>query len=415
MFVFSHNKYTIFSICLFLLINLIIHTIPVVHAQRHCAAENMNNDKTAIPSTVAVRILSIKHIRKLSLSSHDISVASHGKELTGNGFTIRMILNSSNLKVSSSSGEFSLPSPLIVKSKNPVFLKIEGLQARSYLTPLYIRNTGEQITVICRLPLEEYIAGVIMGEMPEGKGDALLAQAVVARSYALKNLQKHKSEGYDFCDCTHCQVYKGAVHRDSPFHSAAFATRRLVLMYNGIPVEGLYHSTCGGYTSDPENVYGTNEPGIKGIKDVTDKGKNFLCSHSPHFKWKYEIKGGDLQKILSKEPEYSSLTNIENIVIRQKDSSGRVLILTIEEKERKFKISGYDFWQIMGSHLGWGKFKSAMFTVQKNGSHYIFRGRGLGHGLGMCQWGAMRMAEKGYDFREILKHYFPDAEIKPLK
>lgn len=444
MLVFSHNRYTILFLALFLFLPLIFPAGNAIHAQQRPSierkmalelpghssvnsptadrnipptgsglniCERTDSGRGVIPSEVEVRILSIKHIREISLVSPNISITSRGKKLTGNSFTIGMIANSSNLIVDNHSGKISLVSPVSIKSHNPVFLKIKGLQARSYFTPLYVRSTGKQLIVTCRLPLEEYAAGVIRGEMPEGRGDALLAQAVVARSYAIKNIQKHKNEGYDFCDCTHCQVYRGAVSSDSPFHSAALATRGLVLMYNGIPVEGLYHSTCGGYTCNPEDVYGAEEPGITGIKDSTGGEKKSLCAHSPHFKWKYKIKGKELQKVLCKESAYSSLRNIENVKIEKKDYSGRVLMLAIEEKERRFLISGYDFWQIMGSRVGWGKFKSSLFTVQKEGENYIFDGRGLGHGLGMCQWGAMRMAEKGYDFKEILKHYFPEAEV----
>jgi len=304
-----------------------------------------------------------------------------------------------------------LPSPIIIKSGKPVRLKPGGGNARFFLTPIFIRNTGKQLVVTARVEFEAYIAGVVSGEMPGGEGAALQAQAVAARSYSVKNRHRHKKDGFDFCDSTHCQFYRGHVSKGSRFHHAAMSTKGEVLFLEGRIVEALYHSACGGRTSNPVDVLGRDIPGLISVEDRLKGEKKFLCSRSPHFRWKKKVLKNDVQKILKREPSYNSIDCVEKIVILKKDRAGRAVLMKISGKKKSFRISGYDFWQMIGSHLGWGRIKSSFFSIDDRGEYIIFYGRGLGHGLGMCQWGAMEMEKRGYGYKRILKHYFPGVEI----
>lgn len=370
-----------------------------------------------IPEKVTIRLFYAKVVKSLTISSenHIISISSSDIKKTGNSFAINIIPGENRLSVKGKSQKFTSTSPLKIESRIPINISYSGGHPRLYRSPVFIRNTGKQLIVTTTVPFGEYIAGVVRGELQRGKGEALRAQAVTARSYALKNREKHAGEGYDYCDATHCQFYRGFVSKNSPYYHAAMDTRGLVLVKDGRLIESLYHSTCGGRTSDPVDVFGRDIFGVIGVKDRLKGDKKYLCADSPHFHWKYNIKKKNLLNILRKEPEFNSIKSIKTISIIKKDKAGRVVSLKIAGNSRIYTISGYDFWQMMGSHIGWGKIKSTLFSIKHNGEIIEFSGRGLGHGLGMCQWGAMKMAERGYSFRKILSHYFPGAEVIPYR
>jgi len=405
-----------------LYVSIVIHN-PLSILQALCVLRgekvSMNINKPSnyreIPKKITVRLFYAKVLRSLTVSSENLNLSSSDINRTGKSFEISMIPGKNNLSIRCGGQSFSSSSPIEIESRYPLSISYNGSDSRLYKSPVFIRNTGKQLILTTTIPFGEYIAGVVYGEMPGGRGEALMAQAVAARSFALKNREKHKGEGYDYCDATHCQFYRGFVPKDSPYYHSAMDTRGLVLMKGGRLIESLYHSTCGGSTSDPVDVFGRDIYGVTGIKDRLKGEKECLCIDSPHFYWKYRIKKKDLTNILRKEPEFNSIKSIKKISVIKKDKAGRIISLKIVGNSRNYTISGYDFWQMMGSHIGWGKIKSTLFRINQKGESIEFTGKGLGHGLGMCQWGAMKMAEKGYDFRMILKHYFPGAETIPYR
>ncbi|MCD4785397.1 MAG: SpoIID/LytB domain-containing protein [Candidatus Eremiobacteraeota bacterium] len=386
---------------------------PLPKPQEIC----MNNyiDSRQIPEKVTIRLFYAKVVKSLTISSENLSISSSDLKKTGSYFVVKMIPGENRLSVKGKRQRFSSISPLKIESRYPINISYSGGDPRLYRSPVFIRNTAKQLVVTTTVPFEEYIAGVVRGELPRGRGEALRAQAVAARSYAIKNRERHAGEGYDYCDATHCQFYRGFVPKSSPYYHTAMDTRGLVLAKNGRLIESLYHSTCGGRTSDPVDVFGRDIFGVIGVKDRLKGDKKYLCADSPHFYWKYKIKKNNLLNILRKEPEFNSIKSIKKVSIVKKDKAGRVVSLKIAGEGRIYKISGYDFWQMMGSHIGWGKIKSTLLSVNHKGELIEFGGRGLGHGLGMCQWGAMKLAKRGYDFRKILLHYFPEAEVVPYR
>lgn len=399
-------------ICAFVFFISIFHT-PLAAGEK--SGRQRNSKNLGIPGHVTVRILSLGGIGEISVRSEGMTIRSGREALHANQALIRIIPGSGNLEIDLQGKKLKVPSPVTLESREPVRISCSGIESRPYETPIFIRNTGKQLFLTTRITFERYIAGVVWGEMPMGDAAALRAQAVAARSYALKNREKHRDQGCDYCDTTHCQFYRGWAGKGSPFYHAAMDTRGLVLMKDGQPVEGLFHSACGGYTSNPVDVYGEVSMGVTGIEDKIKGEKDFLCSSSPHFRWKFSIKKDKLERILLREPGYGGLGSIKKIRVDKRDRAGRVLKMAIIGDRGKKITSGYDFWQTLGSHIGWGKIKSSWFYVSDGDGYFHFRGRGLGHGLGMCQWGAMKMAEKGYNFREILKLYFPGARVEKFR
>lgn len=365
-----------------------------------------------VPSKISVRVFSSRRVKSLKVSAATLKVYAKDQSFNTNQIKISSIDDSGRLEVWADEKRYLLASPIRIESSTMITAE-ESQGSRKLLpSPLVVRNTGVQLLITAFPQLDNYIAGVVSGEMPKGSIETLKAQAVAARSYTLANIDRHKDSGYDFCDNTHCQYYRGEVSRDSIYHAASVSTKGLVLQKAGRVVEGVYHSTCGGKTSKPVDVYGQDIFGVTAIEDRLAGQENFLCSASPHYSWEYSIRNTQLINILKSEKGFSSLSSIDKIEISDRDSAGRVIELKITDKDRVFSIKGYDFWQILGYHLDWGKIKSTSFNIIQKDDHIVLKGKGLGHGLGMCQWGAMEMGKKGYNYKQILNHYYPETQVR---
>jgi stage II sporulation protein D len=366
------------------------------------------------PEKVTIRLFSQKKIKKIKLESGRLSLKSDIKKTDGSRFTISCKDRSGNIFVESGDETKIMNSPVTITSDGIIRTSISGGTPRQFAGTLIIRSTGEQLIILNRINFEDYIAGVVKGEMPGGSGEALAAQAVVARSFALSNRLRHSSEGFDWCDSTHCQYFAGFVEHGSPFSLSAHRTRREVLFAHNRIVEGFYHSTCGGNTSSSVDVYGQFIPGIDGITDAMPGQDKTLCKDSPHFRWSYTISKKELDSMIKKERQLTNTGSLKSLKIIKTDKGGRIISIRIMGENGSFNMSGYDFWQMLGSHLGWGTVESASFLIKDKGNSYEFKGKGLGHGLGMCQYGAIKLGKTGWNYKKILKHYFPKAEIRRM-
>lgn len=286
-------------------------------------------------------------------------------------------------------------------------IKLGGDLQRKFKGKVQIRSSYGSLIFTEELELDDYVRGVLEAELPPGFPDeAQKAQAIAIRSYALANADRHLREGYNFCDLTHCQVYGG---KNLPYRSmddAVRATQRLIMRYEGKPIQALFHSTCGGHTSANQKVFGGKPlPYLQGVDDEK------FCERSPHYRWDSSVSLKILEEVLKKEKETNPRGEIRNIrIAEQEPDLGRVFKIALEGK-RNFTLPTVDFISVVGRYLGWSKLKSNWFSVEVNEGEASFKGRGLGHGVGLCQWGARGMAEAGKKFPEILKHYYPGAEL----
>ncbi|MBF0493073.1 MAG: SpoIID/LytB domain-containing protein [Deltaproteobacteria bacterium] len=295
---------------------------------------------------------------------------------------------------------------LQMESPRGSFLKIKsGELERKFVGALTIRSLKGQLSFIEEIPLEDYVQDVLESEMPNGfPPEALKAQAILIRTYAFVNAGRHQQEGFDLCDLTHCQAYAGRQLNHRSHAEAAQATQGLMLAYNLKPAQVFYHSTCGGHTSAASDVFGGAEiPYLKGVSDED------YCKKSPHYKWEDFISLNILKEVLSKDPIKLS-GDLKNVSISKKEEAGRVLELALEGN-KKTLISATAFLSQIGKYLGWSQLKSNWFEMEPKDNGLIFKGHGLGHGVGLCQWGAKGMAEQGKKFEEILQHYFPGAQL----
>lgn len=274
--------------------------------------------------------------------------------------------------------------------------------SRRYTGALKIFTDGKELCVVNVTPTADYLAGILAAEMPKADLPALQAQAVVARTYLLKNRQRHYKDGYQFCDLTHCQTYKGSDEVTAAIQQAVTSTAGEILTFAHHPIEAYYSSTCGGRTADDVAVW-ANAENQPYLKSVVDK----FCASSPHYRWRARWRADSLQQIW----QHRLGEPINSIAVTKTGEDGRVRELAMLGHSLHL-ISGEDFRAVTCRRLGWNTLKSTAFALRREKNSYVFDGRGLGHGLGLCQYGALEMARQGYTYREILAHYFPETVLQ---
>ncbi|MDR3667388.1 MAG: SpoIID/LytB domain-containing protein [Ignavibacteriaceae bacterium] len=301
-----------------------------------------------------------------------------------------------------------------VLPENSVSIKVID---KYYKGAFRIASRNNKIQVINTLSLEEYIKGVVPMEMPVGKGtenfEALKAFSICVRTYAIKKLNSNNN--YDIYNDTRDQVYGGENSEQIISNKAVEETRGLILTYNNTPASTFYHSTCGGYTEDGSNVFQvTNAPYLQSIKD----GEEPLCSISPKFQWTEtypELEFVNRLRIagLVTGPEWK----LASISINSRFNSGRVNEMQITLKcdslqDKIVKIYGNNIRKIIRTSDNSAILNSSFFDLNvDNKNNVVLSGKGNGHGVGLCQWGAINLSRQGKDFVYILSHYYPGTKI----
>ena len=329
----------------------------------------------------------------------------------------------------------------------------EKTQDRSYTGEMEIRlgNDGKLVAINV-LPLESYLRGVVQGEMPDTfPVEALKAQAVASRTYCLNRFgRSHQLEPFDFCDDVHCQTFVGH-SADSPDLANALAqTRGLVLTYNGELCLTTYAAVCGGHSESAGNVWQSEgQPYLQGVYDVDPaKFKNVdfdlsseenistwirsepdvFCNVSrgenqqsvayakKYFRWEQRISRADLEHIISKKTG-ENFGQLVDIIPGKRGVSGRLKEIKIIGTLKSFTLSRE---LTIRRALSENALYSACFIIEKIGGEnrladeFIFKGAGWGHGAGMCQIGAAKMAYGGYRFDRILSHYYRNTQLQAL-
>ena len=288
---------------------------------------------------------------------------------------------------------------------------------KSYKGAFRIASKNNKIQIINTLTLEEYIKGVVPLEMPVGKGtenfEVLKAFAICVRTYAIKKLNSNNS--FDIYGDVRDQVYGGEGSERILSNKAILETRGLILTYNNTPAATFYHSTCGGYTEDGSNVFQVkNAPYLQSIKD----GDEPLCSISPKFQWTETYQDFEFINRLRSAGLISGPDwKLDEIKVNSRFRSGRVNELQITlnrdgEKDKVVKIYGNDIRKIIRKSDNTAILNSTFFDISINeNNNVVISGKGNGHGVGLCQWGAINLSRMGKDFVYILSHYYPGTKI----
>lgn len=321
----------------------------------------------------------------------------------------------------------------------------EGREDRLYDGELTLTRTKTgKINVILALPVEEYLRGVVPSEIGNtSPAEALKAQAVAARSETMTALAEgnYAGDGYDICSDVNCQVYSGIAKRTEATDDAIRATRGVILSYGGKPIPAYYASNCGGFSEDVANVWPSRDRGIpcwsanfdgpgqlppsltieSNFREWIAASPDVYCNgeYSPgipdwakkNFRWRVETKAEDLSALLAKKKDIGRVLRIEPV---GRGESGRML------KARFVGEKGiYEVGPELAIRQVWDPpLKSAAFIVEPVGDParpdaFVILGAGYGHGVGMCQTGAIARALAGQDYRTILGHYYRGAAIGP--
>lgn len=317
--------------------------------------------------------------------------------------------------------------PLMARADDPE--GAIGYGNRHYRGDIIVYPSGSRgFLVVDRLAIDDYIAGVVaeeIGRRPASDSAAVQAQAVAARSYAAIHLGNDVH--YDVTSGTNDQVY-GGVEAEDPVAAAAVAsTRGLVLMYGGRIVNAPYHSTCGGATAAGDEVWGgEGEPYLRSVSDRIPGTDRYYCDISPSFHWTRTMDRATLDAALARY--LKSYANVpggrpgvaRSIAVDGHTESGRVARLRIRTNRGTYVLHGNEIRYVLRSPGG-AILNSTYFSVESvtgsDGSiaRLTLRGRGNGHGVGMCQWGAIGRARAGQDFRTILSAYYPGTTVGAIE
>jgi stage II sporulation protein D len=296
----------------------------------------------------------------------------------------------------------TLQSPVRIVTDSPNSkIRING---RRFRDNMLLSCKNGKLTVINELGLEDYIRGILPQEVnPAWHEEALKAQAVCSRTYALRNLRKHTKQGFDLCNKTHCQVFGGMESETERTNKAVDDTRGEVLTFNGELASTLFHACCSGHTENPNNVWAWEAEAPAYLKGRSDK----FCSPSPYDNWKGKLETSVIMARLIKAGY--NVGTIKKMRVSGKSSSGRAEMIRIVTSRGTINISAGKFRLMMDPWV----IKSTMINdIVRYRNSFEFRGSGWGHGVGMCQWGAKVMAAKGYDYKEILKYYYSGTDIE---
>ncbi len=258
---------------------------------------------------------------------------------------------------------------------------------------LDVRKDKNGLHFINELPFDDYVEGVIAAELEEDWAmEALKAQAVISRTYALFMRNQNTGKDYHITSSLPHQVYKGDTTSEK-IHQAVKETAGEILTYRGQPIKAFYHSTCKGTTELPEEVWMESYPYLR---SVPCRGEN-----SPYENW---VRRFDIEEI----ENALGINGLKDIHITSLTSTGRIKTLNFITKESNLEVNALDLRKIFRHE----EIPSTQFTVAVVGRHVVFEGSGYGHGVGLSQWGALEMASQGSNYREILKHYYPDTVLK---
>jgi len=277
------------------------------------------------------------------------------------------------------------------------FLSVNGKQYRGVIE--LRKKKGASLLVINEVDLEEYLLGVVAAEIPaDWEMEALKAQAVASRTYAVYQMQNAGRRTYHILATVDSQMYLGKRGERPRATQAVEATRGMVITYRGEVVPAFYHASCGGHTEDALVLWGIDEPYLKGVDcDCQNISKYGL--------WEKRVTTTDIIRALRREGY--RLGEIGSVEIGSLTAAGRVTSVLFRHAGGTTSVPA----ETIRATLGYSSLPSIFFEPELIDREVVLSGRGLGHGVGLCQWGAKEMARRGADFQAILAYYYPGTVL----
>jgi stage II sporulation protein D (peptidoglycan lytic transglycosylase) len=294
------------------------------------------------------------------------------------------------------------PAPLAVPaSKSPEFIRVRLADGS-----------------VRRVALEDYVHGTILSEFAPPSGDPALiermleVQAVIARTYAVSHLARHGRDGFDLCSTTHCQLYQPSRIQTStwsrPAGEAVAQTAGMVLWYGSGPASVLFHADCGGHTSAVADVW--PGPARPYLASIADDGP----ARAAHTTWEFEVETKKLLAALNADARTRVGKRLTAIAPIERDDAGRARLVALRGT-RQLTVRGEELRVVLTRAFGAKSVRSTSFDVTKRGSGFVFEGRGYGHGVGLCQVGALARLKAGAQPEQILSRYYPGTRLVVLR
>jgi stage II sporulation protein D len=291
----------------------------------------------------------------------------------------------------------------------PTFANVNEPPQTFLMRKARINPASGRLQIITKVDLESYVSGVLRGEASVLHAPAARqAMAILARTWALRWRGRHSAVGFDFCSLTHCQVFRlpqgGEVKADDGLDAAALATRGQVLRYNGKLADPYFTASCGGMTEAAGNVWPDRaQPYLISVHDP-------YCLASGHAPWAQRLTAESLQQVLRESLYLPMTVPLTALSVQRRDSSGLATVLRVAAGG-VWDIDANKFRYAVDRRQGWQQIKSNLYSIERQGNSWVFSGRGLGHGVGVCQMGAEQMARMGSSTEHILSTYLPGTEI----
>ncbi|MDP3792084.1 MAG: SpoIID/LytB domain-containing protein [Candidatus Omnitrophota bacterium] len=362
-------------------------------------ADSQANKKNINPILRVLVIENKDNVLMVIKGGYRIYSIPSDKLLTG-GYILHTVVSASDQGIMFGQRDLKFSKIRIVVPES-AYIYIDGRAFRGSVD--IVRKDNAKLMVINRVPLEEYLYGVLYNEVSHRWPiESIKAQAVTARTFALYQARQNKLQDYDLTNDIYSQVYSGATSERWATTRAVKLTAGKVLAYNGDIFPAYYHATCGGRTEDASSLWNIDLPCLKSVECS-------YCKESPHYKWTKIVLLKDLEKKLSGGGY--KVGSIKKIEVLSRDNSGRADKVEIkDEADVSCILTAKDFRHMLGPN----DVRSTNFEVSINGDKLVLKGIGWGHGVGMCQWGAKGQSDKKKKCEQILELYYPGAQITTI-
>jgi len=337
------------------------------------------------------------------------------------GTAARVTASGGELTIQAGPTRLSAPFEVEIAAAPPATVRLGGIAYRGLLR---VAATTGGIQAVNVLGLEDYLGGVVgaeIGRRPPEEGEAVTAQAVLSRTVAYRALERRRLQAWDLTATVADQVYRGIVAEHPEGLAAVAGTRGLLVVWAGQPIDAFFHSTCGGRTATPEEVFvSAARPYLQSISDTRGDGEAW-CAASPRFRWRESWPAARLLAILretlpAQGTDPARVTALRDVGITGRTPSGRVQSVRLDLGAAVVPVSGPALRQVLrtvdGQPLRSTAFDLTAAREAGDIAAVVAEGRGAGHGVGLCQWGAIGRARAGWDHRRILAAYFPGTELQ---
>lgn len=282
-------------------------------------------------------------------------------------------------------------------SSSGTFIQVNGKSYRGWIE-LRKKKNG-LLRVVNDLDIEDYLRGVVASEIPyDWEFEALKAQAVASRTYALYQKRKAGKRAYHILASVNSQVYAGKSGERETAARAVRETEGIVITYNGQAIPAFYHSSCGGHTENASELWDLDQPYLRGVACECQRISKYGA-------WEKRVSRARLVAALAGRGY--GVNAIDSVSINGITRAGRARELTIGSSGGTINIPAEKF----RAAVGYSAIPSVFFEIELSGRDIVISGRGLGHGVGLCQWGAREMAQRGLDYQSILRHYYPGTRL----